>query len=71
MAGGKPFKKDREYLGKAFQKNPGKVFKKRGTIADILRIIQGQTPPFKKLKNGGTVKGFSPIARPQRFKGVF
>ena len=23
------------------------------------------------LRNGGMVKGFSPIARPQRFKGVF
>jgi len=26
--------------------------------------------PVKKA-NGGMVKGFSPIARPQRFKGVF
>jgi hypothetical protein len=24
-----------------------------------------------KKTNGGMVKGFSPIARPQRFKGVF
>ena len=53
MAGRKPFKKDREYLGKAFQKNPGKVFKKSGAIADILRILQGQMPPFKKMNNGG------------------
>jgi len=71
MAGGKPFKKNREYLGKVFQKNPGKVFKKSGKIADILRIFQGQTPPFKKMNKGGVVKGFSPIARPQRFKGIF
>ena len=48
MSGEKPFKKNREYLGKALQKNPGNVFKKSGTIADILRIFQGQTPPFKK-----------------------
>ena len=67
MAGRKPFKKDREYLGKAFQKNPGKVFKKSGTIADILRILQGQMPPFKKMNNGGAVmKG-----RGNKFKGVF
>jgi hypothetical protein len=26
--------------------------------------------PVKKA-NGGMIKGFSPIARPQRFKGVF
>ncbi len=26
--------------------------------------------PVKK-NNGGVVRGFSPIARPQRFKGVF
>jgi len=25
----------------------------------------------KKMAKGGMVKGFSPIARPQRFKGVF
>lgn len=25
----------------------------------------------KKMANGGTVKAFSPIARPQTFRGVF
>lgn len=25
----------------------------------------------KRMARGGVVKGFSPIARPQRFKGVF
>ena len=67
MSGEKPFKKNREYLGKAFQKNPGNVFKKSGTIADILRIFQGQTPPFKKMNNGGAIlKG-----RGTKFKGEF
>ncbi len=32
--------------------------------------IQRSASPVKKYK-GGVVKGFSPIARPQRFKGVF
>ena len=67
MAGEKPFKKNREYLGKAFQKNPGNVFKKSGTIADILRIFQGQTPPFKKMNNGGAVMP----GRGTKFKGEF
>jgi hypothetical protein len=26
---------------------------------------------LKKKANGGMIKGFSPIARPQRFKGTF
>jgi hypothetical protein len=30
----------------------------------------GETPA-KRMKRGGVVKGFSPIARPQRFQGVF
>jgi hypothetical protein len=67
MAGRKPFKKNREYLGKAFQKNPGNVFKKSGTIADILRIFQGQKPPFKKMNNGGAVMS----GRGGKFKGEF
>jgi len=32
--------------------------------------LRGEVTPVKK-NNGGVVKGFSPIARPQRFKGVF
>ena len=27
--------------------------------------------PYDSKRDGGMVKGFSPIARPQRFKGVF
>ena len=30
----------------------------------------GETPA-KHMARGGMVKGFSPIARPQRFQGVF
>jgi len=26
---------------------------------------------YNKKKNGGMIKGYSPIARPQRFKGIF
>ena len=32
--------------------------------------LRGEIKPVKKNK-GGAIKGFSPIARPQRFKGVF
>tara|TARA_R110001592_G_scaffold166934_1_gene402181 strand:- start:236 stop:679 length:444 start_codon:yes stop_codon:yes gene_type:complete len=32
--------------------------------------LRGEVKPVKKNK-GGAIKGFSPIARPQRFKGVF
>ena len=32
--------------------------------------LERSTQPVKKDK-GGMVKGFSPIARPQRFKGTF
>ncbi len=34
----------------------------------MIRDIEGNTRMHKK---GGMVKGFSPIARPQRFKGIF
>ncbi len=30
----------------------------------------GETPA-KRMARGGVVKGFSPIARPQKFRGVF
>ena len=30
-----------------------------------------EKPKVMQAKNGGVVKKFSPIARPQRFKGVF
>ena len=32
--------------------------------------LRGEVKPVKKNR-GGAIKGFSPIARPQRFKGVF
>ncbi len=35
---------------------------------EIQRERQSRT---QKKRNGGMIKGFSPIARPQRFKGVF
>tara|TARA_R100001015_G_C4490993_1_gene68571 strand:+ start:118 stop:345 length:228 start_codon:yes stop_codon:yes gene_type:complete len=31
----------------------------------------GTSLPGKSYEKGGVVRGFSPIARPQRFKGVF
>jgi len=34
-------------------------------------IALGKAKKPKKMAKGGMVKGFSPIARPQRFKGVF
>ena len=37
---------------------------------DRYREIQKERS-VKTKANGGMVKGFSPIARPQRFKGVF
>lgn len=37
-------------------------------MEEQIRDIQGTTRMHKK---GGMVKGFSPIARPQKFKGVF
>ena len=53
-------------------------------MAAALKNIQNLTDPeydryieikkerqVKTKANGGMVKGFSPIARPQRFKGVF
>jgi len=53
-------------------------------MAAALKNIQSLTDPeydryieIKKerstqtRRNGGMIKGFSPIARPQRFKGVF
>ena len=45
---------------------PPKVFKKSGTIADILRIFQGQKPPFKKMNSGGAVMP----GRGGKFKGI-
>ena len=35
---------------------------------EIQRERQSRT---QNKRNGGMIKGFSPIARPQRFKGVF
>jgi len=37
---------------------------------DRYREIQKERSVKTKV-NGGTVRGFSPIARPQRFKGTF
>lgn len=37
---------------------------------DRYREIQKERS-VKTKANGGMIKGFSPIARPQRFKGVF
>jgi len=42
---------------------------------DITKLTDKQWEAWSKSStkraNGGMVKGFSPIARPQRFKGVF
>lgn len=42
---------------------------------DITKLTDKQWEAWskssKKKAEGGMVKGFSPIARPQRFKGVF
>ena len=61
----KPFKK-RSAIAKGFMTKPPKVFKKSGTIADILRIFQGQKPPFKKMNSGGAVMP----GRGGKFKGI-
>ena len=41
----------------------------------LIAQLKGDQAKSKKIpvkkNNGGVVKGFSPIARPQRFKGVF
>ena len=37
-------------------------------LEEQVRELKGDTRMHKK---GGMVKGFSPIARPQKFKGVF
>ena len=65
MTSRKPFKK-RSEIAKGFMTKPPKVFKKSGTIADILRIFQGQMPPFKKMNNGGAVMP----GRGGKFKGI-
>ena len=62
----KPFKSRKE-IAKGFQRNPPRVFKKSGKIADFIRVIQGELPPFKKRKNGGAVTK----ARGGTFKGTF
>ena len=62
----KPFKSRKE-IAKGFQRNPPRIFKKSGKIADFIRAIQGELPPFKKYESGGAVtKG-----RGGKFKGVF
>jgi len=45
----------RKEIEKGFQKTPPRVFQKRGTIANIIKILQGQKPPFKKYSGGGAV----------------
>ena len=65
MTSRKPFKK-RSEIAKGFMTKPPKVFKKSGTIADILRLFQGEMKPFKKYNHGGAVlKG-----RGGKFKGI-
>ena len=61
----KPFKK-RSAIEKGFMRNPPRVFKKSGRLAEILRIFQGQKPPFKKMEKGGAVMP----GRGGKFKGV-
>ncbi len=54
--------KDGQYVGGTII-GPAEDYEKKGmSLADQIG--------FNK-RNGGMVKGFSPIARPQKFKGVF
>lgn len=55
----------------------GRTMKEIKLVAqeDITRLTDKQWEAWSKSStkkaNGGMIKGFSPIARPQRFKGVF
>jgi hypothetical protein len=55
----------------------GRTMKQIRQIAqeDVTKLTDKQWEAWSKSANskaaGGMVKGFSPIARPQRFKGVF
>tara|TARA_R100001015_G_C4562471_1_gene122069 strand:- start:66 stop:263 length:198 start_codon:yes stop_codon:yes gene_type:complete len=61
----KPFKK-RSAIAKGFMTKPPKVFKKSGTIADILRLFKDEMKPFKRMNNGGAVMP----GRGGKFKGI-
>ena len=39
--------------------------------AVAIALSEAGETPAKRMARGGMVKGFSPIARPQRFLGVF
>jgi len=58
--------KTRKEIEKGFQKTPPRVFQKRGTIANIIKILQGQKPPFKRYSGGGCVMP----GRGGKFKGI-
>ena len=59
--------------GKVIGKKKGDITKM--SVEELDRYIQQLKEPLVvkpvKKNRGGVVRGFSPIARPQRFKGVF